>query len=342
MSELQNRLSEITAKKDYKLIPEIPNKNLLIEITNKCNCNCIFCANSKMIRSRKNIDDKFIYKVLNEAYELGVREVGFYTTGESMLNENLYDYIKYAKTIGYNYVYLTTNGILLDENSMIKLVKNGIDSIKISINAINKEDYKLIHGVDCFNLVINNLKYLFNFREKNKLPFKIYVSYIATKYTDYKINVIRDFFIKYCDDVAIINVRNQSGMMPEINDLLLCEEDATKVQGRRLVPCHYVFDTINITSEGYITACCTDFENYLAYADLNKVSIKEAWTNELITLLRKKHLENKLEGTLCANCIYDSKICPSALSKEYVEIDNFEKVLYNDKVTNRLKKYKKL
>lgn len=144
-------------------------------------------------------------------------------------------------------------------------------------------------------------------KEKNK-NFKIFVSYISTRYTDYSVAIIKDNFKKYCDEIVIVNVRNQSGMMPEINHLLSCKNKDNKIQAERMVPCHYVFDTINITCEGYLTACCTDFENYLAYADLNKVSLKEAWNNEIITLLREKHLENKLNNTLCYNCINCSSI----------------------------------
>lgn len=46
-----------------------------------------------------------------------------------------------------------------------------------------------------------------------------------------------------------------------------------------------------------------DFQNYLAYADINNTSIKEAWQNEFITNLRRKHLYNNIEGTICNNCI---------------------------------------
>lgn len=64
-----------------------------------------------------------------------------------------------------------------------------------------------------------------------------------------------------------------------------------------------MFNSINITCEGYITACCMDFQNYLAYADINKMTIKEAWNSECITELRRKHLCNNVKDTICDNCI---------------------------------------
>ncbi len=338
MNDLSLRLKEISCVKDYNLFPTFPTKNLLIEVTNACNCNCIFCANRKMQRKRRFIDEKFAFKVLRDAYELGTREVGFYTTGEPLLNPNLPYFIKEAKSIGYNYVYITTNGILLNDKFTLLLVNSGVDSIKFSINAINDEDYKFIHGVDCYNVVINNLKKLYNFRKDNNLHFKIFVSYIATKFTDYGVELIKDYFKDYCDEVAIINVRNQSGMMPEVNSLLSCKKNDDKVQAERLVPCHYVFDTVNVSCEGYLTACCADFENYLAYADLNVVSLKEAWHNQIITNLRMKHLNNNLCGTLCDNCIYSLKNVPEPLSSDLITSKITQQVFSDESVYKRILK----
>lgn len=56
--------------------------------------------------------------------------------------------------------------------------------------------------------------------------------------------------------------------------------------------------------------CCADFQNYLVIADLKKESLAEAWNNEYAQMLRKRHLEHNLEGTLCYNCL---KNCVSAL-----------------------------
>ena len=44
MNSLNGRLLEISKLEKYELYPPFPKKNLLIEVTNKCNSNCIFCA----------------------------------------------------------------------------------------------------------------------------------------------------------------------------------------------------------------------------------------------------------------------------------------------------------
>ena len=45
-----------------------------------------------------------------------------------------------------------------------------------------------------------------------------------------------------------------------------------------------------------------DYQNYLTIADLNLVSIGDAWKSKAFRELREKHLSKKLNNTLCDNC----------------------------------------
>lgn len=316
ITKIEDKIEDIFDKKDKPLYPDFPKKNLLIEISNYCNSSCIFCANRKMTRKKKEINPMFLKRILKEAYELGAREVGFYTTGEPLLNKNLEYYISLTKKIGYQYIYITTNGILANIDRMKKLINAGLNSIKFSINAINENEYKFVHGISAYNIVMNNLTDLYNYKKESLIEFNVYVSYVATRYTEYDNDVIVSNFSDKCDKVIIVNARNQSGMMPEINRLLAPINQDCKIQANRVLPCHYTFDCAIITVEGYLNACCTDFQNYLAYADLNKTSLKKAWTNDVITELRRKQKNNDLKGTLCDNCINNSTDIPKPLSSD--------------------------
>ena len=70
-----------------------------------------------------------------------MRDVGFYVNGDPLLDKRLAMFIKYAKEIGYTYIYITTNGILANLDRVKKLYEAGLNSIKYSINASNREDY---------------------------------------------------------------------------------------------------------------------------------------------------------------------------------------------------------
>ena len=146
--DLQERVNLKKAERGelYMLEPPFPYTNFLVETSNACNHECIFCAHQKMRRKAGKIDTLFLYDILRQAYELGTREVGFYATGEPFLVPELPDYVRKAKETGYEYVYLTSNGALATPEKIRAVIDAGLDSIKFSINAPNRELYKFIHG----------------------------------------------------------------------------------------------------------------------------------------------------------------------------------------------------
>lgn len=318
--------------REETIIPNIP-KNMLLEVTNICNHSCVFCANSKSSRKKGYIDEEFAKRILREAYKLGTREVGFYSTGEPLLNKNLEIYIREAKEIGYEYTYITTNGALLNKERIESLIQVGIDSIKFSINSGTAQNYKFIHGRDEFEKVYDNLKNLYIYRKEKKLKFKIFISCILTRYTENEKELVKNIFSAYVDEIVFLNCKNQCGVMYEVNGKLTLDSPILKEDNKI---CPLPFNKLHVTYDGYLTACCADFQNYLAISDLNKNSLKDAWECKEFQELRKKHLEDNLEETLCFNCLKNtnSEIKPlvSELSTKYNSI-TFDK---SNEIVNRI------
>lgn len=77
-----------------------------------------------------------------------------------------------------------------------------------------------------------------------------------------------------------------------------------------------LWNSINVTCEGYMTLCCADAFNYNVIEDLNKISIQEAWHSDKMVEMRSRHIKRKLDGTLCGKCVkcYDGEI--KALNNE--------------------------
>jgi len=286
---------------DKKLYPNFP-KRMLMEITNACNHECIFCAHKKMKRKIGYINKDLAFNILKEAYKLGTREVGFYSTGEPFISKNLCEFIADAKKNGYEYIYITTNGALITPGNMEKVFEAGLDSIKFSINAGTQETYKLIHGKDDFINVIDNIKYVYEYRKRTKGHFNIFVSYVRTKQNINECDLLYNLIHSYVDEIVYVDAYNQGGNMYEINDGIMLND----IENLMTFPCYMLFNQLHVTCEGYLNICCVDFDNYLAVEDLNIVSIEEAWFGEKFASIRKKHIEKDIEGTMCYNCIYNT------------------------------------
>jgi cytidyltransferase-like protein len=331
--ELKERIALKKAEREelYCLEPPFPRTNFLIETSNACNHNCIFCAHQKMKRKVGKIETEFLYDILAQAYSLGTREVGFYATGEPFLVPELPSYIKKAKEIGYEYVYLTTNGALATPERIRAVIDAGLDSIKFSINAPERKMYEFIHGRDDFNTVMEHLKYLNDYRKETSKQYKIFVTGILTRYTEYMKDDYFTVFKGLADEVVFKNVYNQGGYMPEIETLLKCYTD--NEQYRR---CNLPFDAISITCEGYLSVENADYNNMLTVANLNEVRLKDAWYGEKMKQIRQAFIDDRLGGLVCDGCIHHAAR-PSEPVMPQLSVQ-IPKIYSDDKIKERIEK----
>lgn len=314
----QERISNFHDLEEAKLYPEYPLKGLHIELSNICNHQCLFCANRKMSRKKGFIDETFLKRILQEAYEEGFRDVGYYANGEPFVSPKLHEYIKWAKQIGFSYVYIDTNGGV-EYEKIESAIEAGLDSIKFSINGTNPDNYKLIHGRDDFDRVMDNLKKTYDYKKKLKPSLNVYVSIAVTKYIEDSVDQFANYCRQYCDDLVTNAVIEMGGYIGKELQYLQTKKNADFNNGMK-IPCYLLWNSLFITYEGYATACCADFQNYLVYADLNQTTIKEAWNNEMIADVRRKHLKGKIAGLPCVTCVYGKRSEWSPLMEKYASI----------------------
>jgi MoaA/NifB/PqqE/SkfB family radical SAM enzyme len=241
------------------------------------------------------IDEDFYNRVMEDAYECGVREVGLFINGEPFVNVNLGKFIHKAKKIGYEYVYITTNGALAHPDRIKEVIDCGLDSIKFSINAATQESYKLVHGRDDFDTVCRNLSFCHDYREGCGKKYNIFGSFVVTKITERETELFKENLSKFFDEFAFYKMRGQGGLM--LGNAELGHGFTARSK------CSLPFNTININYDGKLMACCEDINHNIAIDDLNLVPLKEAWYGENMTNFRKMHLDGKLKGTLCEACL---------------------------------------
>jgi Predicted Fe-S oxidoreductases len=287
---------------EISLCPSFQGCRMSIEVTNACNHHCVFCPSGNLNRKRQFINEDLFYRLIAEGYELGVRELALHMLGEPLLNENLPQYIAKAKSLGYSYVYLTTNGSLATPEKMKEIFEAGLDSIKFSINAISKENYLAVHGRDDFDTVKNNLICCSEYRKKSGKKFNIFISFVVTDQTTEELSQFKKVFSQYADDIAFMRVINRGGEAPEsINSfqgkVSLSDE---QINGRL---CRQPFNAICVTCEGILAPCCMDGDLIFKMADLHNTSLRDAWHSEKMTDFRRMHIEKTFYGTHCESCL---------------------------------------
>jgi radical SAM protein with 4Fe4S-binding SPASM domain len=279
-------------------------KSLKIEITARCNFNCSFCAAKQSLRPIGDINEEFLYDILKRCKEAGVEEVGLFLLGESFLVKDLPKYIRYAKEeVGFEYIFLTTNGSLCTPERLIPVIEAGLDSLKFSINAPTREKYKEIHGVDCFDKVVDHVKWLSQYRREHKVKMKTSVSSIYIEEDKKELKAFEKMISQYVDEFYYLPFYNQGGHIDGEKYKKLIGNPGRLDHLVPVIPCWVLFTGLKITWDGKLTACCFDHESEFEVADLTKVSLEEAWNCEKYAELRRCHLENDFSNSPCSKCL---------------------------------------
>lgn len=292
---VSQRRAKILEKRDpgkTSARPPFPLK-AQIELSNICNHTCAFCPMSKMTRKRKQLSSELLDKVLKEAHELGTREVGLFSGAEPFASPNLEHYIKHCKDIGYSYVYISTNGSIPTKERLKNALDAGLDSIKFSVNGGDRESYLAVHGKDHFEKVLDNIRFTSAYRAEKKLPLALAITFVDCPKNHGTLENLQTLIGDYVDEIVKYDSMNTSGQMFGYPG------------SPYTAPCSLPFETLHVSAEGYVRACCNDYQNYLALESLENMSLKEAFYSQRYIEFRQQHIDNKLHGTLCFNCIYN-------------------------------------
>lgn len=288
----------------FSLEPPFP-RELTLDINNRCNHKCYFCANPK-IKKYDALDLDLAFKLMKEAKDNGSTDLALQATGEPFMDKRLAEFVKEGKRLGYDYVYINTNGALANAKRAKPVIDAGCDSIKFSINAHNRKDFKTVHGYDDFEKVLENLKWIFNYRNENNLKMGVYVSTVKNSKTDFVAEDIKKIIEENCDRFEFREISNQGGSMMELKE----KEEIKKgnilgslKEDDVLSRCVYPFNRIVVNPYGYVVSCTADFHNQLQIGDTRKYTLKEIWKGKIYKYLRKKHLNHNLENIYCDKCI---------------------------------------
>jgi pyruvate-formate lyase-activating enzyme len=298
---LSKRFASFAASTQKILKPPFP-KYLQVETSNICNHSCSFCAYNLMERKKSVMNMQLFSRLVQEAYILGSREIGLFSGSEPLTCKNLEDQVSFCRSIGYEYIYISTNGALATHDRLKRLLDAGVSSIKFSINGGTRESYFRVHKKDDFEKVLDNLDFVSRYRKS--LPDKVFLAVSFVEHEGWNEGTYEhlvELLREKVDEMVFYKAANQSGQMPDLPDPVYRD-------------CDLPFNKVHITVEGYLRACCNDYENLLVLEDLNTMSLHDAWWSDRFTELRHRHLNNQLSGILCGNCIRGEKAKPLPLN----------------------------
>lgn len=153
-----------------------PPRKVSIGLLSLCNLRCMMCPKHSPTLSypcqERIMDPVLVEKILSElrVFSPSVQQIGLQDYGEPLLYKDLFRIIsaieeRFPCTI----INLTTNGTVMDETIIGKILGSKNSVITVSLDAATEETYRQIRGGGNFQVVTGNIKKILARRKKNQL-----------------------------------------------------------------------------------------------------------------------------------------------------------------------------
>ena len=267
---------------------------LEFEVTNKCNARCIMCAPEVHLGSDM-IDFEVFSKIATEASELGIRRMAL-TGGEPLMHKQIFEMIRLAKSLDFEYVHMFTNGSLMHDVKQKELLESGLDSLTVSFDSAIKEEYEKIRLQLNYDKVVNNIKGVYKMRnDLRQVSPVIRVNMVALPENRSSRHLFVETFEQHSDIVEIMEAHNFAEKMTI--DMIGREYTQTS-----RYPCHLLFIKAVVNPHGFLKKCSIDYSPGAKMADLKEISLESALVNSRINQIKRNHLRGDYTEPGCAHC----------------------------------------
>lgn len=148
--------------------PLIPPEHVYFSLTSRCNLRCETCDVARVSsRPEDELSTSEVKEIILQIKGLGIKHIIF-SGGEPFLREDLLEILEFALSEEIENVALVTNGILLNEQIIEKLIKIKLTHITVSLDGIEKTN-DAVRGRGVFKKIVDNLDKLIFYKEKFSL-----------------------------------------------------------------------------------------------------------------------------------------------------------------------------
>ena len=139
-----------------------------ISLTDNCNLRCSYCMPEGKISDIHYLPVETVLKCVESAVCLGITNFRL-TGGEPLIYPDIEKLITKMRNVsGVNFIGITTNGVFLSEKADV-LKMAGTDSINVSLDTVDSDEFRQITGRNCLKNVIDGIDAALDSRIKLKI-----------------------------------------------------------------------------------------------------------------------------------------------------------------------------
>jgi MoaA/NifB/PqqE/SkfB family radical SAM enzyme len=271
-------------------------RKLNFDVCTFCNHKCTFCSNSdeRTIKYQTSLAE--FRKVMQNVMQYVLAdELGLSAKGEVLVNKEFTQIVKAAKEeFGIPYLYISSNGALMDEKKAVELIEAGLDSIKFSINALDRESYENVHKSDDFDVVVANFKTLLQLKKERYPKLKLFLSSVMDSTQE---ELQRAFEELFGEDFELID-----GI--SLYQLTFTPKFEVDTKAKVTKKCAIPFKELYINSDGTLGLCCKDYFDEVNFGSLLENDFMQVYNSKAFDEIRQMHTTSEFpDGHLCKNCL---------------------------------------
>jgi radical SAM protein with 4Fe4S-binding SPASM domain len=319
-----------------KTIPKVTR--LYVELTNNCNFGCDFCPSTISTRTSHNMEFHIFKKIIDEVAEEKITDkISLYLLGEPFLYPKIIDAVAYTKKKQL-FVEITTNGALLNETLLKKLIAVDLDSLIISFITIDKEEHKYrnskISYDDYYQKIIETIRML---KDSSKMTVLLrLMSTFTKKYFSVDKNIeiavqkqkfrrnLSKFIVDVLDSVGEEQSKNKiEAIMKEVSlhqEQIIWLFDSVGVfvrpfvdwgnafTSKKVYPCKIgycglAFTNMGILSDGDVVLCCGDFDGNTSLGNITESSLTAILNSRAAHEIQHGFNKCKVINSYCQKCL---------------------------------------
>jgi radical SAM protein with 4Fe4S-binding SPASM domain len=284
----------------YEISPDFPER-LHIQTISYCNAQCLFCAYPRVADkiSHGIMDDAVYKKIIDEAAQYKLKRIALLLMNEPLLDKKLPERIAYAKSkLGESTeITITSNGSILTQKIIDKLIYSGLDRIKISIQGLTKDTYEQIMGLN-YQQTFDGINRLIDTLEKRNIKKpKVVLSMVSVGQNEDEIRKYKRYWRKREIKATTVAYENKGGNIEDNVDLHPFGLKPTK-RCYRFNRCAYIL------YNGDVILCCSDWSRSVVLGNVKEKTIKEIFHSEQLDSIRNNFREGNYTALppVCQGC----------------------------------------
>ncbi len=311
-------------------------RRLVVELTNRCNLNCIMCGRTGRHFKHTNFNREWFKKI--EPALVHTEEIVLHGWGEPLLYPGFSDLLAYLNEFPIR-KYFCTNGMLLDKYKD-DIFKHHVDILAISMDGAEEETNDFIREGGKQSKILANIKAIIDYKKEHNLDYP-HMNFV---FTGMKSNIEElpgmvelaasvgipevkmVYLTAFDEEMAKLSLFNQQDLVKK--NFQEAEEKANALGIMLKLPfvqgedpsgdlehkqCFFPFRDLFIGSDGYVRPCMSNTQRLLSIEEAG--SFDDIWNHPNMIDLRKNLTEE------CGSC-YHSSCANWNLKASFIHFDD--------------------